>query len=89
MVKGLESQTIEMAIGTLNLARGVVSITASICIGIGMKPQKRPMRTPLLTDFLLILRYSLGILYFFINLSNLELEDFFLKTLRIIFVRIT
>ncbi len=85
MVKGLLSQTVEMANGTLNLINGVVSITAAICIGMGMNPQKRPTMAPLLILFLLILRYSRGILYLSKNLFNLPLfEDFFLKAFRII-----
>ncbi len=87
MVKGLESQTIEIAIGTLKRKRGVVNITPSICIGIGMKAQKRPISTPLLTDFLFMLKYSLGRLYFSINLSSFEPEDFFLNAFRIICIR--
>jgi len=56
MVKGLESQTIAMAMGTLKRKNGVVATTANICMGIGMKPQKRPMSTPLVIIFLLILK---------------------------------
>ncbi len=85
MVKGLLSQTVEMARGTLNLINGVVNMTAAICIGIGIKAQKRPTKMPLLMLFLLILRYSRGILYLSKNLFNLPLfEDFFLKAFRII-----
>jgi len=61
MVSGLLSQTIDMAMGTLNLKRGVVANTANICKGIGIKPQKIPTNIPIEIDFLLIDRYSLGI----------------------------
>ena len=79
MVSGLLSQTIEIAIGTLNLKKGVIAKTANICIGMGIKPQKRPIKTPTEIDFLLIERYSLGILYFLIKASSLTLEPFFLN----------
>ncbi len=79
MVKGLLSHTIEIATGTLKRKNGVIAITPSICIGMGIKPQNRPTKTPLLTLFLLMLRYSRGRLYFSINLSSLEPEDFFLN----------
>jgi hypothetical protein len=80
MVKGLLSHTMEMAMGTLKRMKGVVASTAAICIGMGINPQKSPMSTPLLTLFLLMLKYSLGRLYFSMNLSSLLLDDFFLNT---------
>ena len=83
MVIGLESQTIVMAMGTLNFIKGVIAKTANICIGIGMKPQKRPMKTPLDIDFLLIERYSRGILYLLIKAFILPLDCFFLNSFRI------
>jgi hypothetical protein len=81
---GLLSQTMEMAMGTLNLKKGVMDKTASICMGIGIKPQKRPMSTPFDIDLRLMDKYSRGILYLSINLSSLLFLFFLLKTLRII-----
>lgn len=46
MVIGLLNQTIEMAMGILNLKNGVMAKTANICIGIGTKPQKRTNHDP-------------------------------------------
>ncbi len=85
MVIGLLNQTIEMAMGILNLKNGVMAKTANICIGIGTKPQKRPTTTPLEIDLRLIDKYSRGILYFSINVSSFVLFLVFLKILRIIF----
>lgn len=85
MVIGLLNQTIEIAMGILNLKNGVVAKTANICMGIGINPQKRPMKTPFEIDFRLTDKYSLGILYLSIKLSSLLLVLFFLKILRIIF----
>ena len=85
MVKGLESHTIEMAIGTLNFKSGVVAMTASICIGMGIKPQKRPMAMALVTERLLIPKYDLGSLYLSRKASSLPFSnDFFLKSFLII-----
>lgn len=69
----------EMAMGTLNLKKGVIAKTANICMGMGIKPQKRPKNIPTEIDFLLIERYSLGILYFLIKALSLILEPFFLN----------
>ncbi len=79
MVSGLLSQTIEMAMGTLNLKKGVIANTANICMGMGIKPQKSPINIPTEMDFLLIERYSLGILYFSIKALSLTLEPFVLN----------
>ena len=67
MVIGLESQTIEIAIGTLNFIKGVSDRTAAICMGMGIKPQKIPINNPVEIDFRLIERYSVGILYLLIK----------------------
>ncbi len=73
--------------GTLNRIKGVVAMTASICIGIGIKPQKSPTATPLVTIRLFTAKYALGKLYFSKNASILLLpEGFFLKTFRIIYI---
>ena len=75
-----------IAIGTLNLKNGVSAITPTIWKGMGIKPQKRPKRIPREIDLRLTERYSLGRLYFSINLSSFPcgLSCFFLKVLRII-----
>ena len=76
---GLESQTIEMAMGTLNFINGVMARTANICIGMGIKAQKSPTKTPLEIDFRLIERYSRGILYLVIKAFILPLDCFCLN----------
>ena len=89
MVKGLLSQTMEMAMGTLNFKRGVVATTASICIGMGIKPQKSPTATPRVTERLLMPKNDFGSLYLSRKASSLPFSaDLFLKTFRIIALRV-
>jgi len=84
MVKGLLIQHIKSPIGTLKRKSGIKAITASICIGIGIKAIKSPSKTARETIFLLVERYSWGILYFFIKPLRRSLFEVFFNVFRII-----
>lgn len=82
---GLLSQHIASPMGTLNLTKGTKSSTAAICIGIGIKAIKSPMSTPRDIIFLLVEKYSGGILYFFKKSRSFLCFEVFLSVFLIIF----